>query len=705
MFRKTRLALMVGYLTGGFAASAMAADAVKSASSAEQPQNETIVVTAPTQSGATKLATPDIETPQSVSIVTREQAQEQGATSVRQAVSYTPGVYSNQIGASNRYDYMVLRGFSDGSLDNVYLDGLKLMGDTNSYSSLVIDPWFLDSIEVVRGPASVLYGRASPGGIVALNSRQPSFERSGQIRLSAGNNGQRSAAFDVTGPVDDNERLAFRLDGLVREADTQFGPLKEKRYALAPSLTWRVSDRTRLELMAYFQHDPDGGSHSGLPYEGTVVEHNGQKISNTFYEGEENDEKFDRRQTMLGYNLEHRFDNSWSVRQKLRYLNSHVTLNQVYAYGWSSGNTLNRYYSGGEESLSAVTLDNQLDGSFDTGPLGHRVLVGIDYQQRDNDVTWYSGTFPAIDAFNPVYGASSTYMGLSSLGTHKLRQTGAYLQDQMSWDNWRFTLGGRYDTVRLESIDKLNGADDAMDRNHFSSRAALLYLFNNGIAPYVSYSTAFTPTSFTDADGKLLEPMKGQQWETGLKFQPEGSKSQYSASVFRINQKNIATKVQPTDPYTSIGEIESQGVELEAVGHITDSLRVQTAYTYTDIRYKKSSLTEQGKQAVYAPRNQVSTWASYDVHRGPLDGLTIGAGVRYVNGITTDRANTYRLPSYTLVDMAIGYDLSKVGLKGLSTQLNVNNLTDKRYIAACNSLEFCYFGAERSIVASMSYAF
>ncbi|MFC3396841.1 ferrioxamine B receptor FoxA [Brenneria rubrifaciens] len=703
MFRKTRLALVVGFIAGGFSGSTMAEEETASPSSAK---NDTIVVASQTQSGATKLATPDIETPQAVSIVTRDQIQEQGAISVRQAVSYTPGVFSNQIGASNRFDYMVLRGFSDGSLDNVYLDGLKMMGDTNSHSSLVVDPWFLDSIEVVRGPASVLYGRASPGGIVALNSRQPSFERSGQIKLFAGNNAQRGAAFDVTGPLDDDDRLAFRLSGMTRYADTQFGPLKEARYAIAPSLTWRISDKTRLDLMAYLHRDPEGGSHSGLPYEGTVVAHNGLKISNNFFEGEEDNEKYDRKQNMVGYNFEHGFDNGWSVRQKLRYLRTKVHLDQVYAYGWSTGNTLNRYFSGARETLSALTLDNQLDGSFDTGAVNHRLLVGIDYQQRHNDVDWPSGEFPGIDAFNPVYGALPTAMYASTLEKHKLQQTGIYLQDQMSWDRWRFTLGGREDRVKVTNISKNGGSRSELDKDNFSSRAALLYLFDSGFAPYVSYSTAFTPTSFVGEDGKVLEPMEGKQWEAGVKYQPEGSQNQYSMSVFRINQRNVATKNQPTDPYRSVGEIESEGVELEAVSYLTDNLRLQAAYTYTDIRYKKSDdASEQGNRAVYAPRNQASAWASYDVKSGPLDGLTIGTGVRYVNGITTDRANTYRLPSYTLVDMAVGYDLSKVGLNGLSAQLNVNNLTDKRYVAACNSLEFCYFGAERSIVGSVSYSF
>ncbi|SET46853.1 ferrioxamine B receptor FoxA [Kosakonia radicincitans] len=696
MFAKTRLALMIG-ITGGMNVSVLAQET--------STTHDTVVVTSQMQSGATKLETPDIETPQAVSIVTRQQYEEQGATSVRQAVSYTPGVYSNQIGASNRFDYIVLRGFSDGSLDNVYLDGLKLMGDTNSHSSLVIDPWFLDSVEVVRGPASVLYGRSSPGGIVALNSRKPSFDPGGEVKLFAGNNNQRGAAFDVTGPVDDNDRVAVRLTGMTRYADSQFDHLKEQRYAIAPSLTWRITDQTRLELMAYLHRDPEGGSHSGLPYEGTVTPHAGRKISNTFFEGEDDYDKYDRRENMVGYNIEHAFDSGWSVRQKLRYLHTKVNLNQVYAAGWLNDTELNRGYSGSDESLSAITLDNQIDGSVDTGIINHRLLFGVDYQRRSNNVTASYGSFPAIDAFNPIYGADPLSISVYSREKHKLEQTGIYLQDQMSLDRWRLTLGGRHDQVKITNINKINDTRDTLDQDHFSSRAALMYLFDNGFAPYVSYSTAFTPTSFTDEYGKILQPMKGKQWEAGLKFQPEGSQTMYSASVYRINQKNIATKVEPTDPYRSIGEIESEGVELEAVGQLTDNLRLQAAYTYNDIRYKKSSAEEQGKRAVYAPRNQASAWLSYDVKTGLFNGLTVGSGVRYVNGITSDRQNTHTLPSYTLVDLAVGYDLGNVGLKGMSAQLNVNNLTDKRYVAACNSLSYCYFGAERSVVGSVSWAF
>ncbi|GGW38545.1 TonB-dependent receptor plug domain-containing protein [Vreelandella hamiltonii] len=345
---------------------------------------ETLTVTA---SAATKTDTPFIETPQAVSRVERDDWEARGAETVQRAADYTSGVFTNQIGASNRYDYLVLRGFADGSINNTFLDGLKVMSDGGSYSSLSIDPWFLEAIEVVKGPASVLYGRASPGGLVAQTSRRPEFEPGGELRLRVGNNAQRSAAFDVTGPLDAERRVAFRLTGLAGASDTQFGPVEEQRYAIAPQLSWDISDDTSLNLHAYLQRDPEGGYHSGLPYEGTVVDRNGRRISNAFFEGEDTFEKFRRDQTMVGYEFEHRFNDALSARQRLRYTETDVELDQVYAFGWASATELARYYSGGDESLDALTVDNQLEARLSTGALNHTLLFGLDYQQRDNDVT------------------------------------------------------------------------------------------------------------------------------------------------------------------------------------------------------------------------------------------------------------------------------------------------------------------------------
>ena len=673
---------------------------------AAQPSTALATVTVTAQQAATKVATPFIETPQSVSTITETQMSQRGVSTVQRATDYTPSVYSNQVGASNRFDYLVLRGFSDGSLSNTFLDGLKVMGDANSHSSMRIDPWFLDSIEVVRGPASVLYGRASPGGVVALNSKRPEFEPGGELRFRVGNNNQRSAAFDLTGPLGEEQRVAFRLTGIASAADTQFGPAEEERYAIAPRLTWDMTDATSLTVEAYLQDEPEGGYHSGVPYEGAVVARNGRTISNNFFDGEANYDAYERTQRMLGYTLEHRFNDRVSARQLLRYLNSDVTLNQVYGFGWASptSNELARYYSGSEESLQALTVDNQLEARLTSGFMEHTLLLGADYQQRENEVAWPSGAFPSLDAFNPVYGSEPLAFYAPVRENHELEQTGVYLQDQIAVDNWRVTLGGRFDWVNIDNTNRDSGATSTLSDTQFSGRAGVVYLFDNGIAPYVSYSTAFTPTSFVDANGDLLAPMESAQWETGLKYQPN-EQQQYSAALFHISQENVATKEQPTDPYRAVGEIESQGIELEAQTQLTEALSLQAGYSFTDITYAKSDDGNQGNNAIYSPRHQVQLWGHYAVQKGWLSGVDIGVGVRHYADIAADRANTATVPDYTLVDATLGYDWSQAGLNGVETRLNVHNALDKAYVASCNSLEYCYFGAERGVTASVHYRF
>lgn len=669
---------------------------------------ETVAVSAQV---ATKIDTPTLETPQSISVVRREQVEEQGSDTVQQALRYTPGVFTEQIGASKRYDYVVLRGFSDDSIDNIYLDGLKTMGDGGTFSSMQIDPFFLERMEIVKGPNSVLYGRASPGGLVNLTSKKPLFETRQEVRFGIGNNNQRSAAFDFAGPLGENKRAAYRIVGLTDTGDTQFDHLEYKRRAIMPSLTLDLGENTTLDLMAYFQDDPEGGSHGGVPADGTLFRHNGKHISRHFFDGEPGYERFSRTEKMLGYQVQHDFNDTWSARQNFRYLDSDVDLDQVYSFGWvtdGNGNAtdqLNRYYSGADEQLKAYTVDNQLQADFNTGPLRHTVLFGLDYQHRDVDAAWSSGTFPPLDAFNPSYGAAPIAMDPAILNKRKLIQTGVYVQDQIALDRWRFSLGGRKDWVKTANVDTSTGDRSAQDRSKFSGRAGALYLFDNGLAPYVSYSESFNPSVYTDANGDPLEPTEGTQYETGLKFQPRDGRGLYTLALFHIEQENLAIREPQVAIYEPVGEIRSQGVELEAQTMLTDRLRVQASYTYTDIEYSKAEPEIDGNRVNQAPRNQATLWGNYAFNGGALAGLDVGAGVRYLNGIEADRENTLKVPSYTLVDASLGYDFSQLGIRGLSARLNANNLLDKDYIASCYSLDYCYFGAERSVMATVSYKF
>ncbi len=243
---------------------------------------------------ATKTSMPLVETSQSVSVVTRQQMDDQGSQTVAQAMRYTPGVLTNPYGATHRYDYVAMRGFNDGSVDNIYVDGLKSMGDNGTYSTMQVDPYFLERIDILKGPSSVLYGRSSPGGLVALTTKKPLFAPYHQVQATVGTQGQRGVGFDFSGPVDDDKRIAYRLTGLADASDTQFDHNKEERYAIAPAISVDFTEDTSLTLQAYLQHDPNGGYHGGNPADGMLHKRNGFRLSDHFFEGEPSIDNYER---------------------------------------------------------------------------------------------------------------------------------------------------------------------------------------------------------------------------------------------------------------------------------------------------------------------------------------------------------------------------------------------------------------------------
>lgn len=350
----------------------------------------------------TKTDAPVIETPQSISVVGRQQLEDQQPRAVPEALHYTPGAFTGLVGASNRYDYMALRGFKDSSVDSTLLDGLRLLSDQGSYTSMQVDPYFLDRIDVVRGPASVLYGRASPGGLVALTSLAPQFESRREVQLTLGNRHRLEGAVDLAGPVGDDGAAAFRVMALARRLASQVAHVEEQRQAVAPSLLIKPSQDTRLVLQAYLQDDPEGSYHSGVPADASLgAGHNGRRISRSFFGGEPGVEQFHRVQRFAGYQFAHAFNAGWNFRQNSRYVSADTSLRQVYGYGWAGTDTLRRYYVGARESTHGYTVDNQLDGRFETGAFTHTLLLGLDYQRRRVAGTWDAGSALPITGLHP----------------------------------------------------------------------------------------------------------------------------------------------------------------------------------------------------------------------------------------------------------------------------------------------------------------
>lgn len=671
---------------------------------------------------ATKTSLPLAETSQTVSVVTRQQMDDQGSRTVAQAVRYTPGVMSSPYGATTRYDYVAMRGINDGSVDNIFLDGQKLLGDSGTYSSLQVDPFFIERIDILKGPSSVLYGRSLPGGLVALTSKKPEYQSHRHLELSYGSQDERQAALDLTGPLTD--QVAYRLAGVARKAGNQVDGVDEERYALMPSLSIDLAEETRLTLLAMLQHDPSSGYHGGLPASGTVTSFNGQRISRSFFEGDDNLERFKRDQQMLGYQLEHRFNDVVSARQNLMYVDSRVDSRQVYQYGYTtSAGDLYRAYTGANEVLHAWSLDNQLQFEFNTGWLSHTLVTGLDYQRRWAKVD-YDSAAGALTSSNP-YTDYTPPAGLTTAHQYdesrQLKQTGLYVQDLISLDRWRFSLGARQDWVDVafqHTEDAYYGDQSDHDKDsQFTGRVGVLYAFDNGVSPYVSYSESFNPNTTsaynqttTGWDLALLKPTKGKQYEAGVKYQPPGTDNLFTASVFELTESNLASKDSNESFYRAVGEIESRGVELEARAKPVKDLDVIASYTYLDVEYTKdfvgtAGVNNKGNTPTAVARNMASLWASYHFSEDALAGLQLGAGVRYFGRSWADPENTLRIPAYTLYDALVGYDLGQVGLKGVGVRVNLNNLTDEKYVAACNSLYQCYYGEGRNVMATVSYDF
>ena len=674
--------------------------------SATAPQS----ATAPTEGytvqstrGATKTDQPLIVTGQSVSVVTRQQMEDQGVMNVNQALSYTPGVNSNFGGGATRFDTVSLRGFHGGDVDNIFLDGMRLMSDGGSHSVLQIDPWFVERIDVVKGPSSALYGQSVPGGLVNLTSKRPQFKSEGHFRLSGGTQNTKGGAFDYTDAI--NDQWAFRLTGMTRSSDTQYDNTREERYALSPSLLWQPDSDTSLLLRAYLQKDPSGGYHGSLPMDGTRFDHNGKRLSNSTNEGESGD-GYRRREQLYSVEFDHQFNDVWSVHSSGSYTHANVALDQVYQTGWiANSDELTRGYSGSRGSLDAWSTDNRLQADFATGEVMHTVVLGGEYHRYRNDLWTGAGSAAPLNPFTgytPQHGYTVTY---SDDNNRRYYQAGAYLQDEMVWDRWHLDLSGRYDRIVSEQASDTFGTDSRRSDDHVSSRASLLYAFENGLSPYLSYSQAITPASLPGADGKLLKPTTAEQYEAGLKFQPPGTSDIYSIAIYDLTQKDVATRDIniATATYLPAGKVHSQGVEIEARNQLTSRLSTIAGYTWNHLRFEDSLDGNESNTPQLTPDQMASLWAHYQFDYG----LSVGAGVRYIGKQYADDANTARLPSVTLFDASVRADLGAWSpqLKGAFVQVNASNLGDRDYISGCYGTNNCYFGAERSVLATVGYDF
>lgn len=669
-----------------------------------------------TQSGtATKTATPVLEIPQSVSTVTRDQLDIQNAQSLREAIRYTPGVVAEPRGVASRLEYFYIRGF--GPSGNQFLDGLRLL--SGEFGFPAVDPYFLQQVDVLRGPSAMIYGQSPPGGLVNMVSKRPTEETFRQVDVQYGTFNTGQIGFDFGGPVDAEKKFLYRLTGLGFNSDTQVDFAKQQRVAIQPAVTWRPNESTSLTIIANYQNDPHAGYYNILPAFGTALPNPNGVIPRSFNPTDPNYNKFSVEQASIGYQFEHRFSDALLLRQNVRYMH----LDSDVAYLSGSGlaadkRTLFRYAYADRESLDALSTDTNIQADVRTGPVAHRVLVGVDSQNSDlNQQYGFNFGVPPINIFAPVYGISISNP-FNGFITSNSQQYGLYAQDQLKLDRFLLTLGAREDWYETRAQDT-GTPENTPAASHSSYRAGLTYLFDNGVAPYVSYSESFQPTGATagmTADKTALKPTTGQQYEAGIKYQPLGTTMLFTAAVFDITQQNVTTRDPNNTAFVvQTGEVESRGFEFEAKASVFKQFNVAAAYTYLDMHNTKSNTTApgifggvfstQGLWPVAIPRHAASVWGDYLFDRGPTAGLRLGGGIRYVGSTFGDAANSFTVAPFTLVDLMASYDLGAASpqWKGLLLSVNANNVFDRRYVASCAASAACYYGYGRTVMTKLSY--
>jgi iron complex outermembrane recepter protein len=657
---------------------------------------------------STKTTTPLSKTPQSVSVVTSEDIQEKGATSVADALGYSAGVVTNYRGTSNRNDEVMARGMN--SYLPQYLDGISFASGSSGMSiAPQIDPWLLERVELIHGPASVLYGQSNPGGLVSMTSKRPTEDSLHQIEVGMGTDNQRQAAFDFGGALTDDGTVLYRLTGIGTARDGQEQYVEEERYALAPSVTILPNENTSLTILASIQNDPKAGYRNFLPVEGTAKSNANGTIPTNFYMSDTDWEQAKRKQSSIGYALEHKFSNQLTARQNVRYTHLEQDTQTLIYWAWADSDqtTMERHASRYHDEVQTLGVDNQLQYETKMGQATHTLLGGVDYKHMTYTSRQSTGSGDVLNLnwLNPDYSltASDVESTLSEAEHSKQtrRQVGVYLQDQIEVGRWNLVISGRNDWANLNLDDYLYSSVDSAKVQKATGRVGALYTFDNGIAPYASYSTSFEPITSKGADGKMLKPTTAKQAEVGIKYQPTDSQSSVSAALFDLHQNDVASYDSTTYSYKQTGEIGSKGLELESNLQLTDALKVTTAYAYTEAEILESeTASDVGKVPYWIPKHSGSIWTSYEFNSG----LTTAAGMRYM-GSTFNSSNDLEVPAYTLYDLSVGYDLAQAdpSLKGAKVQLTVNNVFDKEYVSSCANDYACFYGAERSAMAKVSF--
>ncbi len=656
---------------------------------------------------ATKSPTALKNTPQFVSVVKRDQMDVQNATTLSQALHYNSGVAVERFGAfASNVDFARIRGFDADS----YLDGLKVIGNSGIWSPQ-IETWGLERVEALHGPSSMLYGQSGAGGIIDMVSRRPSTVASNQLKFEAGNHRTTSLSLDSTGALTDDERWLYRFDALAGTQGSQIEDTRQKRLYLAPSITFQPDEKTRWTLLMHYLREPRAGYYNTLPAQmlGLLPNPYGRIDTDKNYSNPDH-EHSSRTQYDVTSLFSHTFNNGMTLKQNLRYSHVNSAVRRDFTRAATADlSQLTAQYQDSPSTAESLAMDNQLSDVFHTGPVEHRVLTGLDYQLAKLDKNLWVSQTVTFDPYSAHYRPNFTpVLTPSTATTQHLNQTGVYAQDELIWQNWHLLLGGRHDWSQIHTLNRLSHTRLDTDDRAWSYRAGVTYPFSNGVSPWVSTSSSFSPLTGTNASGQPFKPTRAVQYETGMKFHPEGSALIGSIALYQLTQRDVNT-VDPLNPsyYTQTGAVRSRGIEIEGRAMMTESLSLLASYAWVNNVVTSATDSTLGKHPVGVPAQNASLWVDYRFNRGPLQGLLLGGGVRYLGASWGDSNNTFKVPANWLGDLSVRYSPGHWDpqLWNLELGLTVTNVMNRSWVSSCTSAPYCSIGAERSILGSVSWNF
>lgn len=632
---------------------------------------------------ATKTDTPVAETAQSVSVVSRRQLDDRQPQNVTEAIRYTPGARGGQYGAEPRFDAFKLRGI-ELTYTGVFRDGLRQISSPNGLFR--IEPYGVEALTVLRGPAASIYGASSSGGIVDIISKRPTEETLREVEVQYGSYGRVQGAFDLSGPVTEDDSVLYRLTGVGRDGRNEIEAIKDDRVMIAPAMTWKPDEGTKLTVLGEYMDSTTGGTW------GYINDANG---ATPVYGGDARFNDFTQKQWRIGYELEHELTDTVTLHHKLRY--SDLSTSQEYAFGGYPGVAY--------EDNKGLATDTYLEAEFQTGAAQHKLIGGIDYSYMEYESRQGYGGAPFTSSF--------TYVpDITVFQNQKQNAIGVYVQDQIEIDAWRIGLGLRHDWH--DSEYSAGGANYSRNDSETTWRASIGYVTPWNIMPYVSYGTSYVanPGVIVSSGGgsSQADPTLGTQYEVGLKYEIPDQNVLISAAYFDIDQENAS--VYAYDSATSLNvlrqlDMRSRGVELEVTASLDNGLSLTGGYSYNDVKITKLTPETVGRQLNSSPYHMFSLWVDYEVQSGALEGLGLGAGVRYVGSSFGNDLHTpvFNNGARTFVDAAVRYDLGRLNdaMEGVKLQVNASNLLNE--VNQVCTTGFCYFDEGRKVVASLKYSF